>query len=122
MPGQYGSNALEFVISTLVNLYVMIVLLRFLMQTFKVDFYNPISQFAVKLTSPLLKPIRRAVPGIAGIDVSSLLLAWGLLSAKSLLFKALGFQLIKIGGMGILLQNAGFGLLLYFSIIDIIAW
>jgi YggT family protein len=120
MQGQYGTNAIEFLVSTIVNLYVMVVLLRFLMQMFRVDFYNPISQFAVKVTTPLLKPIRRVIPGVAGIDVSTLLLAWLLLAAKMLLFKGINLEVMRLDGMGVYLQNMGVGVLLYFAVVDVL--
>jgi YggT family protein len=46
------------------------------MQLFRADFYSPLSQFIVKITDPVLKPIRRIVPGLGGIDISSLLFAF----------------------------------------------
>ncbi|OEY66480.1 YggT family protein [Marinobacter sp. X15-166B] len=55
--------------------YLTIVLLRFLLQLARADFYNPISQFAVKITNPLLRPMRRFVPGWGGIDGAALVLA-----------------------------------------------
>ncbi|GLQ30558.1 YggT family protein [Litoribrevibacter albus] len=63
-------------INTFVSLYVLVILLRFLLQVVKADFYNPVSQFIVKATNPLLVPLRRIIPGVGGIDVASLLLAW----------------------------------------------
>lgn len=55
--------------------YMTIVLLRFLLQLARADFYNPISQFAVKATNPLLCPLRRFIPGWGGIDGAALVLA-----------------------------------------------
>jgi YggT family protein len=69
------SGATIFVVQTLVSFYLAIVLLRFVLQLVKANFYNPLSQFAVRATQPLLKPIRRIVPSILGLDTSSLLLA-----------------------------------------------
>lgn len=63
------------IVQTLGSVYLLIVMLRFLLQLARADFYNPISQFAVKATNPLLIPIRRVVPGVLGIDLSSLVLA-----------------------------------------------
>jgi len=63
------------VLDTLSSLYLMIILLRFIFQVSRADFYNPISQFVVKATNPLLIPIRRIVPSIGGIDTSSIVLA-----------------------------------------------
>jgi YggT family protein len=69
------TGATIFVIQTLISLYLTIVLLRFVLQLVKANFYNPLSQFTVKATQPLLKPIRRIVPSLMGMDTSSLLLA-----------------------------------------------
>lgn len=55
--------------------YLTIVLLRFLLQLARADFYNPISQFVVKATNPPLRPLRKVVPGWGGIDGASLVLA-----------------------------------------------
>ncbi|MGV8918527.1 MAG: YggT family protein [Pseudomonas sp.] len=69
------TGATIFVVQTLISLYLAIVLLRFVLQLVKANFYNPLSQFAVRATQPLLKPIRRVVPSLMGLDTSSLLLA-----------------------------------------------
>ena len=64
-----------YLINTLMSLYLIIVILRFLLQVARADFYNPISQFVVKVTNPLVKPLRRIIPGFAGLDMATLLLA-----------------------------------------------
>lgn len=68
---QIASLLVGFAFST----YILIVVLRFLLQTVRADFYNPLSQFIVKATNPVLLPLRRVIPGIFGIDLSSILLA-----------------------------------------------
>ncbi|MDG5499826.1 YggT family protein [Marinobacter sp. BGYM27] len=55
--------------------YLTIVLLRFLLQLARADFYNPICQFVVKATNPLLRPLRKIIPGWSGIDGAALVLA-----------------------------------------------
>ena len=50
-------------------------LLRFILQLVRADFYNPLSQFIVRATQPLLRPMRRFIPSLLGLDMSSLLLA-----------------------------------------------
>ena len=57
------------------GLYLMVMLLRFLLQLTRADFYNPISQTLVKLPNPLVIPLRRILPGYGGIDLASLLVA-----------------------------------------------
>lgn len=63
------------VLQILSTFYLTIVLLRFLLQLARADFYNPISQFVVKATNPLLRPLRRVIPGWGGIDGAALVLA-----------------------------------------------
>jgi len=70
-----GPQALIYVLQTLGQLYILLVLLRFVLQLVRADFYNPLSQFVVKATQPLLLPLRRIVPGLGGIDFASLVLA-----------------------------------------------
>ncbi|HCX26997.1 MAG TPA: YggT family protein, partial [Cellvibrionales bacterium] len=69
------NQILELIISSVVELYTMLVLLRLMMQLARADFYNPISQFIVKATDPLLKPLRRFIPGLWGVDMPSIVLA-----------------------------------------------
>lgn len=65
----------NLLIQTFFNLFLVAVLLRFLLQVARADFYNPISQFLVRVTNPLLKPLRRVIPGVRGVDLASLVLA-----------------------------------------------
>ncbi|MGR0135985.1 MULTISPECIES: YggT family protein [Pseudomonas] len=69
------NDALIFIIQTLGSLYLLIVLLRFILQLVRANFYNPLCQFVVKATQPLLKPLRRVIPSLFGLDMSSLVLA-----------------------------------------------
>ena len=69
------NQILELIISSVIELYTMLVLLRLMMQLARADFYNPISQFIVKATDPLLKPLRRFIPGLWGVDMPSIVLA-----------------------------------------------
>ncbi|MFD3301173.1 YggT family protein [Aquipseudomonas alcaligenes] len=69
------AEALIYIVQTLGSLYLLIVLLRFILQLVRADFYNPLSQFTVKATQPLLKQLRRIIPGFGGLDLASLALA-----------------------------------------------
>lgn len=69
------NTAAVYVLQTLGSLYLLIVLLRFVLQLVRANFYNPLCQFAVKATQPLLKPLRRVIPSLFGLDLSSLVLA-----------------------------------------------
>ena len=68
------NTAAIYLIQTLGSLYLLIVLLRFLLQLVRADFYNPLSQFIVRATKPLLMPLRRLIPGYGGLDFASLVL------------------------------------------------
>ncbi len=76
------SGAFSFLIEWLFSIYAYIVLARFILQLVRADFYNPLSQFIVKATSPILNPLRRIVPGYGGLDIASLLLFIVLVTLK----------------------------------------
>lgn len=69
-------NASSYIVSTVFGLYIIVVLLRFILQLIRADFYNPLSQFIVKATTPALKPFRKVIPGLFGMDMASLTLAY----------------------------------------------
>ena len=72
--GMLGDVAV-FLIRNIGGLFLWAVLLRFLLQLARADFYNPISQALVRITNPVIKPLRRIIPGFFGIDIASLVLA-----------------------------------------------
>ncbi|UFQ97454.1 YggT family protein [Pseudomonas wenzhouensis] len=90
-------EALIYIIQTLGSLYLLIVLLRFILQLVRADFYNPLSQFIVKATQPLLTPLRRIIPGFAGLDLASLALA--ILVQLLLMIVTLTLMGINVGGV-----------------------
>lgn len=71
----YFVNPIIFLISVVFELYLLVVMLRVILQWIRADFYyNPICQFIVKITNPLVIPFRKVIPGIAGIDLASIVL------------------------------------------------
>ncbi|MFQ5644041.1 MAG: YggT family protein [Thiogranum sp.] len=74
MGSNYVTNPIEFLINTLIGLYILTVMLRFILATVRADFYNPVSQFLVKVTNPPLLPLRKLIPSIGKVDTSSLVL------------------------------------------------
>jgi len=73
MNAGYMTDPVIFLIDTLASLYILALLLRFLLQWINAEFYNPIVQFLIKITHPLLRVLRRYIPPIGRIDTSSLL-------------------------------------------------
>lgn len=79
-------QAFSYLIGTLIDLYVAAILLRLLLQWVRADFYNPLSQFLVKVTNPVVVPLRRLLPAIGRVDTASIV--------AMLLLQALGVFLI----------------------------
>lgn len=69
-------NSAALIFSTVAGIYLLAVLLRFLLQVAKADFYNPVSQSVVKITDPMVRVFRNFIPGYRGIDFSTLVLAF----------------------------------------------
>ncbi|ENG6257104.1 YggT family protein [Yersinia enterocolitica] len=97
---------LTFLAKTAIDLYVMVLLLRIWMQWVHSDFYNPFSQFVVKITQPIVGPLRRVIPSLGPIDSASLLLAFLLMTIKYPLL-----VLIQSGSMSLSLYNLLFGII-----------
>ena len=69
------ANASVFLVQTFFGLYLILVLVRFLMQVSRADYYNPICQVVVRLTDPAIKPFNKVLPRILGIDFATLIFA-----------------------------------------------
>lgn len=108
MGNDYYSNPMEFLLNTLGSLYVTAIMLRFLLQTVRADFYNPISQFLVKITNPPLVPLRKFIPGVAGLDMAAVVL---MLVVQMLVF----FLITQFKGI-----DAGVGQLFLLALIELI--
>jgi len=72
--GGYFTNAGVFLVDILFGLYIFAVMLRFFLQIVRADFYNPLCQAIVTATNPPLRPLRRYIPAVGGIDTASVLL------------------------------------------------
>ena len=95
-------HAALFLVQVLFDLYISIVMLRFLLQLVRADFYNPVSQFLIKMTNPILVPLRRIIPGYAGLDIASILLIILLQMIKlSLLFALQSGQFPFLPGLSL---------------------
>jgi len=66
----------NFLIETLFGFFVYLLLLRFYMQWLRVPFRNPVGEFVAALTNWMVLPVRRVIPGLFGLDLATLLLAW----------------------------------------------
>lgn len=73
MGSSYLSNPVTFLIETLFGLYILAFMLRFLLALVRADFYNPVCQFLVKITNPVLIPLRRIIPSAGKFDTSTII-------------------------------------------------
>src|SRR5262245_8528659 len=62
------TSAALFLIQAVFDLYIFVVLLRFLLQTIHADYFNPLAQFSIKFTQWIVKPLQKIIPEIKGID------------------------------------------------------
>ncbi|MHA7815866.1 MAG: YggT family protein [Pseudohaliea sp.] len=98
-----------YLIQTALSLYLLVMLLRFLFHFARADFYNPISQFVVRATNPLVRPTRRLFHAFGRFDSASLVLA--------VVLQALGIiTLLLIHGVGMV----GPTLILAWSVIGVL--
>jgi YggT family protein len=66
-------NAIIFIVETLLTLTLFVFLLRLLLQWARADFRNPVSQAVVRMTNPLVMPLRRILPPVGKIDTASVI-------------------------------------------------
>jgi YggT family protein len=106
MLGQIAS----FLVDTLFTFFVVLLLLRFHFQWLRVPFRNPVGEFVLATTSWMVLPARRVIPGLAGLDLPTLLLAW--------LLQALGIWIqAEIRGF-----EPGLAAVVFVSLIDLVRY
>ncbi len=121
MGSGYLLSPLMLIINTLFDLYILLVLLRFLLQMLRADFYNPISQFIVRVTTPPLRVLRRFIPSIRGQDTASIVLCLLLIFVKFMILRALDVKAVHIGGVVAPIIGVSYGGLLVFCLADLVA-
>ncbi len=93
----FFSQAGELLVNTLFGMYILAVLVRFLLQEVRGDFYNPFAQFLVTVTNPVLIPLRRVIPGLWNIDWASIVLLFALEAVEQYLIAWLrGYRLTAL--------------------------
>jgi len=104
----------------------MILIIRVWLQWVKADFYNPLSQFIVKVSNPLVVPLRKVIPGLGGLDLATILVAYIIATLKFVTLAALSGESLGILafyiGLLVLLKQAGFLLFVIMIILAIMSW
>ncbi len=105
---------------------LMILIMRIWLQAVKADFYNPLSQFIVKASNPIVVPLRRLIPGLGGFDLATLLVAYTVATLKFVSLAALsGESLGSLAfyiGLLVLIKQAGFLLFVIMIILAVMSW
>ncbi|GAA0821678.1 YggT family protein [Colwellia sp. D2M02] len=105
---------------------LMILIMRVWLQWVKADFYNPLSQFIVKASNPLVVPFRRIIPGFGGIDLSTIVVAYIVATLKFFTLAAIAGEnlgtLAFYIGLLVLIKQAGFLLFVIMIIMAVMSW
>ncbi|TEW51274.1 YggT family protein [Psychromonas algicola] len=120
-------NAFNFLIDTLFDLYIMVILLRVWLQLARADFYNPFSQFVVKATQPVVGPLRRFIPAIGSLDTATVVFAIAVAALKVIVLTLMlnaGIDLLVIGISSVIIViTSAFKMLTWVLIIRaILSW
>lgn len=124
----FFSDSGTFLIKVVFNIIIILILVRFLLQVARADFYNPMSQTIVKMTSPLLRPFRKLVPGFGGIDLASIILLFLLELVKNTLILAVNsintipFTVVIINSLFMLMNTVIMIYILGIIVLVIASW
>lgn len=113
-----ASAALGFVISAIFGLLATLVAIRFLMQACRADYYNPIAQTVIRLTDPLLAPLRKVLPTYRQYDTAALVLCFLVILIKFLLLKTIQSGNVFAAGYSFNLGYFSVGSLTLLSVLD----
>ncbi len=121
MGSNYFTSPLTLIVTTLFDLYVLIVLLRFMLQLMRADPHNSVSQFIIKSTTPPLRYLRRFIPSVFGQDASALVLCLVVTYAKFILLRLLDTEVVHINNTIAYIGGVGYLGLLIYSIADLVS-
>jgi len=120
-------QAINFLLDFAFDALLMILILRVWLQLVRADFYNPLSQFVVKVSNPLVIPFRKFIPGLGGIDLATLVLAFIVATLKFILIPVLnggGVDIVLALFLGLLylIKEAGFLLFIVMLVMALMSW
>ena len=74
------------VVHLVITIYIWIIIVRALISWVSPDPFNPVVRFLYRATEPVLRPIRRLMPDLGGIDISPVILMIGLIFLEKLIY------------------------------------
>lgn len=119
--------AINFLLDFVFNAILMVLIIRVWLQLVRADFYNPLSQFIVKVSNPLVIPMRRIIPGFGGVDLATLLLAYLIACLKFVIIPLLNGESLNIVstvilGFLYLVKQGGFLLFIVMLVMALMSW
>lgn len=119
-------EAVIYLLRFVFDALLMILIMRVWLQWVKADFYNPLSQFVVKVSNPLVVPFRRIIPGFGGLDIATITVAYIVATLKFFTLAAIAGEnlgtLAFYIGLLVLVKQAGFLLFVIMIIMALMSW
>jgi len=105
-------TALLFLIDTVFNLYLFILIIRVILAMGRANYFNPITQFIVRFTDPLVKPLRKLIPNVKNVEIATLLVIFAIEIIKFFLIACISYGFPNLLGIPILAIANSLSLLL----------
>ncbi|MGB2742238.1 MAG: YggT family protein [Cognaticolwellia sp.] len=120
-------EAINYLLKFAFDAVLMILVLRVWLQLVRADFYNPFSQFIVKVSNPLVIPLRRIIPGLGGVDLATIVLAYVFATLTFILIPLINGGAIDILsalylGLIYLIKQTGILLFIIMLVMALMSW
>lgn len=117
-----GLSQTALFLGSIINLYSLVLILRVWLQYQRVGYYNPLSQFVVKATEPVLKPLRKLIPTTKNIELSAFVVVFLLGGLKFILYLGLVLEGVLLLGVLSIIKNIGMAIFYVLFIGAISSW
>jgi len=97
-----GLDAILFLISCVFDFYIMVLFVRLILAWGNADYHHPLTQFVVKLTNFIIKPMKKYIPDFRGIETATIILILLVVLLKYLVLTLLTYGMPNLGGLLIL--------------------
>ncbi|MFT5635921.1 MAG: YggT family protein [Cognaticolwellia sp.] len=120
-------EAINYLLKFAFDTFLMILVLRVWLQLVRADFYNPLSQFIVKISNPLVIPLRRIIPSVGGVDLATVLLAYVFATLTFIIIPLINggpIDIISVLYLGLiyLIKQTGVLLFIMMLVMAIMSW
>lgn len=120
-------EAVNYLLGFIFQALMMILILRVWLQAVRADFYNPLSQFIVKVSNPLVIPLRRIIPGFGGVDFATVLLAYLVAAGKFMILPLINGGAVDVPaslylGLLFLIKQSGVLLFMIMLVMALMSW